>query len=61
MPNYYRVTFCFITYRASIHWDIVNMMILEYNGGRIIIDGKLIQENGIFIPKSLQSLNKVKN
>lgn len=46
--------------RASIHWDIVNMMTLEYNGGKIIIDDELIQENGIFIPKSLQSLNKVK-
>ncbi len=29
-------------------------------GGKIIIDDELIQENGIFIPKSLQSLNKVK-
>lgn len=46
--------------RASIHWDIVNMMTLEYNGGKIIIDDELIQENGIFIPKSLQPLNKVK-
>ena len=35
-------------------------MTLEYNGGKIIIDDKLIQENGIFIPKSLQPLNKVK-
>ncbi len=46
--------------RASIHWDIVNMMTLEYNGGKIIIDDELIQENGIFVPKSLQPLNKVK-
>ena len=46
--------------RASIHQDIVNMMTLEYNGGKIIIDNELIQENGNFIPKSLQSLNKVK-
>ena len=36
------------------------MMTLEYNGGKIIIDNELIQENGNFIPKSLQSLNKVK-
>ena len=36
------------------------MMTLKYNGCKIIIDDKLIQENGIFIPKQLQSLNKVK-
>lgn len=35
------------------------MMTLKYNGCKII-DDKLIQENGIFIPKQLQSLNKVK-
>lgn len=46
--------------RASIHWDIVNMMTPEYNGGKILIDDELIQEDGMFIPKSLQSLNKVK-
>lgn len=46
--------------RASIHWDIVNMMTPEYNGGKILIDDELIQENGIFVPRSLHSLNKVK-
>ena len=32
----------------------------EYNGGKIIIDDELIQENGIFIPKKLRVLNKRK-
>ena len=36
------------------------MMTLKYNGCKIIINDKLIQENGIFITKQLQSLNKVK-
>ena len=31
-------------YRASIHWDIVNMITLEYNGGKIILDDELIQK-----------------
>ncbi len=46
--------------RASIHWDMVKMMTDEYNGGRIIIDDELIQENGIFIPDKLKVLNKRK-
>lgn len=46
--------------RASIHWDMVKMMTDEYNGGKIIIDDELIQENGIFIPDKLKVLNKRK-
>lgn len=46
--------------RASIHWDMVKMMTEEYNGGKIIIDDELIQDNGIFIPEKLKVLNKVK-
>ncbi len=46
--------------KASIHWDIVNMLTEEYGGGRIIIDDMLIQEDGIFIPEQLKALNKEK-
>jgi len=46
--------------RASIHWDMVNMLTSKYGGGKIIIDDELIQENGIFIPKKLDGLNKSK-
>ena len=44
--------------RASIHWDMVNILTEEYGGGRIIIDDILIQENGLFVPKELKLLNK---
>jgi aminopeptidase len=33
--------------RSSIHWDITTM--LRGNGGRVELDGKLIQDNGIWI------------
>ncbi len=46
--------------KASIHWDMVNMLTTKYGGGRIIIDDELIQENGIFVPKELQELNRAK-
>ena len=37
----------------------VGHRVKEYNGGKII-DDELVQQNGFFIPKSLQPLNKVK-
>ena len=46
--------------RASIHWDMVNMLTKKYGGGKIIIDDQLIQQDGIFIPPELQDLNKSK-
>lgn len=36
------------------------MMRDGYNGGKIIIDDELIQENGIFISNKLKVLNKRK-
>lgn len=33
--------------KSSVHWDLVNSM---RNGGQIIADGKLIYENGEFLP-----------
>lgn len=42
---------------SSIHWDLVYILREDYGGGRILVDGELIQENGLFIPKQLQALN----
>lgn len=46
--------------KATIHWDMVNMLTKKYGGGRIIIDDRLIQEDGIFVLSELQDLNKSK-
>jgi aminopeptidase len=43
--------------RSQVHWDLVNIQRQEYGGGTIYFDGKLIRENGIFVPKSLHALN----
>ena len=42
---------------SSIHWDLVHILRPEYGGGEILIDGELIQRDGLFIPKPLQALN----
>lgn len=44
--------------RSSIHWDITIMMLPQYGGGEVIVDGKTIQKNGEFILPSLRGLNK---
>ncbi|MCX6968045.1 MAG: aminopeptidase [Verrucomicrobia bacterium] len=43
--------------RSQVHWDMVNIQREDYGGGTIHFDGKLIRENGRFVPKSLQALN----
>lgn len=43
--------------RSQVHWDMVNIQREDYGGGTIHFDGKLIRENGRFIPKQLQPLN----
>ncbi|MHA3770703.1 aminopeptidase [Verrucomicrobiota bacterium sgz303538] len=43
--------------RSQVHWDMVNIQREDYGGGTIHFDGKLIRENGRFVPKQLQSLN----
>jgi aminopeptidase len=43
--------------RSQVHWDMVNIQRPDYGGGTIHFDGKLVRENGLFIPKALQSLN----
>jgi len=46
--------------KSQIHWDMVNIQREDYGGGTIHFDGKLIRENGRFVPKSLQGLNPEK-
>ena len=43
--------------RSQIHWDMVNIQRKDYGGGTIHFDGKLIREDGLFVPKRLVSLN----
>ncbi len=43
--------------RSQVHWDMVCIQRKDYGGGEIYFDGKLIRENGEFLPKSLRSLN----
>ncbi len=43
--------------RSQVHWDLVNIQREDYGGGTIHFDGKLIRENGRFVPKPLQALN----
>ncbi len=43
--------------RSQVHWDLVNIQRSDYGGGTIHFDGKLVRENGLFIPKALQALN----
>ncbi|HEY1583160.1 MAG TPA: aminopeptidase [Chthoniobacterales bacterium] len=43
--------------RSQVHWDMVSIQRKDYGGGEIYFDGKLIRENGEFLPKALRSLN----
>jgi aminopeptidase len=43
--------------RSQVHWDMVNIQRPDYGGGTIHFDGKLVREDGRFVPKQLQSLN----
>jgi len=43
--------------RSQVHWDLVSIQRLDYGGGEIHFDGKLIRKNGEFLPKQLRSLN----
>ena len=43
--------------KSQIHWDMVNIQREDYGGGTIRFDGKLVRENGRFVPKALQALN----
>ncbi len=43
--------------KSQVHWDMVCIQRPEYGGGEIWFDGKLIRQDGIFVPRSLQKLN----
>ncbi len=43
--------------RSQVHWDLVNIQRKDYGGGTISFDGKVIREDGRFVPKPLQALN----
>jgi len=43
--------------KSQIHWDLVSIQREDYGGGTIHFDGKLIRENGRFVPPTLQALN----
>ena len=43
--------------RSQVHWDLVSIQRADYGGGTIHFDGKLVRENGRFVPKALQGLN----
>ncbi|MBT3785534.1 aminopeptidase [bacterium] len=41
---------------SAIHWDLTQMLNRE-GGSRMLLDGELIQENGLFLDPSLEALN----
>ncbi len=43
--------------RSQVHWDMVSIQRPDWGGGTIHFDGKLIREDGRFVPKSLLGLN----
>jgi aminopeptidase len=43
--------------RSQVHWDMVSVQRPDYGGGEIYFDGKLIREDGEFLPKELRTLN----
>ncbi|MEM6910697.1 MAG: aminopeptidase [Verrucomicrobiota bacterium] len=43
--------------RSKVHWDMVCIQRKDYGGGEIKFDGKLLRQDGKFLPKSLQALN----
>ena len=43
--------------RSQVHWDMVNIQRKDYGGGEIYFDGKLVRQDGEFLPKQLRSLN----
>ena len=44
--------------RSQVHWDMVNIQRLDYGGGEVYFDGKLIRRDGEFLPAPLRSLNR---
>ncbi len=44
--------------RSKIHWDITIMMLPQYGGGEVIVDGKTIQKDGRFLIEGTEVLNE---
>lgn len=44
--------------RSANHIDLTFMMLPKYGGGKVMVDGKIIQKNGKFLDKKLAILNK---
>ena len=43
--------------RSQVHWDMVCIQRVDYGGGEVWFDRKLIRKDGIFVPPELKSLN----
>lgn len=43
--------------RSQVHWDMVQIQRKDYGGGEILLDGKVLRRDGLFVPKSLAKLN----
>lgn len=43
--------------KSRIHWDMVCIQREDYGGGEVWFDGKLVRNNGIFMPPALRKLN----
>ena len=43
--------------RSTNHEDLTCMMLPQFGGGRVLVDGKLIEENGEFLDPRLSALN----
>lgn len=43
--------------RSRVHWDLVLIQTPEFGGGEIYFDGRLIRQDGRFLPDELQPLN----
>lgn len=43
--------------KSQIHWDLVSIQRKDYGGGEVWFDGKLIRQDGLFLPAALQKLN----
>ena len=43
--------------QSQVHWDMVCIQRPEHGGGEIWFDGKLIRQDGLFVPKALHKLN----
>ena len=43
--------------RSDVHWDIAIPMLASFGGGRVLLDGALVQEDGRFLAPELSVLN----